>query len=185
MRTTTAARLRRAGALGALTAAALLATTACQPEDEAQGAASPSSTASAGTEASPSADASEAPSATASATAKDPACKGWKGIDLMLLPGVRTEGDRAYLKVQEGTWSCPSIDMPVWHAIGPKHEIPLSATAKITVNHPLYDTEVNKPMDVRTFLDKADAAATASRMYFAYTIDKTGTVTKLDQRRMA
>ncbi|MHB9852523.1 hypothetical protein ACSYGO_25255 [Streptomyces krungchingensis] len=181
MRTTTAARLRRTGALGALAAAALLATTACQPDDEAQGAASPSSTASAGSGASPSAAASDAPSPTA--TAKDPACKGWKGIDLMLLPGVRTEGDRAYLKVQEGTWSCPSTDMPVWHAIGPKHEIRLSGTAKISVNHPFYDTEVNKPIDVRVFLDKADGAATASRMYFAYTIDKAGTVTKLDQRR--
>ncbi|WP_028799217.1 hypothetical protein [Streptomyces sp. 142MFCol3.1] len=183
MRTTTAARLRGTGALGALAAAVLLATTACQPEDEAQGAASPSSTASAGTEASPSAGASDAPSPTASATAKDPACKGWKGIDLMLLPGVRAEGERARLKVQEGTWSCPSTDMPVWHAIGPKHEIRLSGTAKISVNQPFYDTDVNKPMDVRTFLDKADAAASASRMYFAYTIDEAGTVTKLDQRR--
>lgn len=180
MRTTTAARNRRIGALGALAAATLLATTACQPEDDPRSAASPSPSASATTAGKPSPSAT--PSVTATST-NGPACKGdWGSIDLALLPGVRTAKDLTYLKVQEGTWTCPSPDTPVWHAIGPKHEIRLSETAKISVNYPFYDTNVNKPIDIHTFLDKADAAATASQMIFAYKIDTTGTVTKLDQR---
>jgi hypothetical protein len=49
-------------------------------------------------------------------------------------------------------------------------------------NDPFYDTDVNKPIDVRAFLAKADASARASRMYFAYRTDASGTITKLDQR---
>jgi len=55
-------------------------------------------------------------------------------------------------------------------------------TAQISVNYPFYDTNVNKQIDIRTFLDKADAAASANRIIFAYKIDSVGTITKLDQR---
>jgi len=192
VRTPTAVRIRRSGALGVLSAALLLATAACGPEDDTgagatgtssppasdPASAAPSSTA--GGEPTASASKGSAPSPTASADG--PVCKGWSGIDLALLPGTRITKGRAYLKVQEGTWTCPRPDAPEWHAIGPRHEIRLSETAEVLVNEPFYDTNVNKRIDVRTFVGKADAAATANRMYFAYRIDAAGTVTKLDQR---
>lgn len=111
--------------------------------------------------------------------------KGRPGIDVSLLSGAHITKGRACLKVQEGTWTCPRPDAPEWHAIGPQHEIRLSLTAEVLVDEPFYDTSVNKRIDVRTFVDEADAAATASRTYFAHRIDGAGTITKLDQRRKA
>ncbi|MFI0966014.1 hypothetical protein ACH4S8_32170 [Streptomyces sp. NPDC021080] len=196
MRTPTAALIRRRGALGALSAALLLTATACGPEDDtgagatgtssppasAPTAASPSPAPSSTAGGGPTASASKGSAASPTASADGPVCKGWSGIDLTLLPGAHITKGRAYLEVQEGTWTCPRPDAPVWHAIGPRHEIRLSETAEVLVNEPFYSTDVNKRIDVRTFVDKADTAATATRMYFAYRIDGSGTITKLDQR---
>ncbi|WP_328554368.1 hypothetical protein [Streptomyces sp. NBC_00358] len=102
-----------------------------------------------------------------------------------MLPGTRVAKDGSYIAVQEGTWTLPAARRPRLArdgpATGPRHEIRLSGTASISVDEPFYDTDVNRPIDVRAFLGEADASARASRMHFAYRIDASGTITKLDR----
>ncbi|GGJ49784.1 hypothetical protein [Streptomyces brasiliensis] len=183
MRTPAAADRRRLLALGALTAAVLTTATACQPDgSSAEPAPAPTSASQAPATAAPP-PSSATP--TESAETQDQACQGdWNDIDVQLY-GHTISKDIFLLTAQEGRWTCANPDAPVWHTIGPKHPVRLADTARISVNTPFYDTNVNKPIDVQTFLDKLESAVVAdgNRLVFRFTADPgSGSLTMLDQR---